>query len=222
MDTPPPPRSTLGWMGGSGVPRMHPTARKDPACQPHAEATATSPEWDPAAHPGHSGTVAARRRGGSTSHPFGDGSVHRDGVPGALLDDQVHVVVLQDRNHLHLHGPPRAPATGHGWEWGGGAAPRTKTRGDVPAPRSKTGRRARSPGSRGEKTRRGGVPSPPHTLPSPAASPPARPSVEPTRDAAGTCGQPRPGPRRGPSPQRAGASRPCRCSAGRITLRGAG
>lgn len=163
MDTPP-PRSTLGWMGGSGVPRMHPTARKDPACQPHAGATATSPEWDPAAHPGHGGTVAARRRGGSTSHPFGDGGVHRDGVPGALLDDQVHVVVLQDRNHLHLHGPPRAPATGHGWEWGGGGSPTHQNAGGCPSPTQQnreTGPVPRQP--RGEDTAWGGAVSPPHT-----------------------------------------------------------
>lgn len=163
MDTPPPAAPWGGWVG-AGSHGCTPLRAKTP----HANPTLGPPPRPP------SGTLQPTRDmvglwplgagGGSTSHPFGDGGVHRDGVPGALLDDQVHVVVLQDRNHLHLHGPPRAPATGHGWEWGGGGSPTHQNAGGCPSPTQQnreTGPVPRQP--RGEDTAWGGAVSPPHT-----------------------------------------------------------
>lgn len=155
----PPPAPRGGWVG-AGSHGCTPLRAKTP----HANPTLGPPPRPPSGTPQPTRDMVGLRPlgtgGGSTSHPFGDSGVHRDGVPGALLDDQVHVVVLQDRNHLHLHGPPRAPATGHGWgggrphaaKRGGTSRPHTAKQGDGPVPRQ----------PRGEDT--GGVPSlPPPT-----------------------------------------------------------
>lgn len=79
-------------------------------------------------------------RSSGASHPFGDGCVHRDRIPGALLDHQVHVVVLQHRDHLHLHVPHsprlhrRAPTRG-------------RTRGTPPPPAGSAARRSAGSGA---------------------------------------------------------------------------
>lgn len=52
----------------------------------------------------------------SVSHPVWHCRVHSYGLFALLLYDQVHVVVLQDGDHLYLHGSPHThapPRAGH-------------------------------------------------------------------------------------------------------------
>lgn len=183
-------------------------APKAPRCQPHVgpPPRARPPQWDPAAHPGRGGGGG----GLSASYPFGDGSVHGDGVTGALLDDQVHVVVLQDGNHFHLHGPSALPAAGRGW----GARPHSaKRRGGArphAAKRGGEGGRPHAAAGRGQA----GV----RCAPSPQRDPRRSPRVRRPLPAGGGAREPGAAPpaagRRAPPP-------PVQCGAGHAAWGGA-